>query len=161
MLRYRTPGLFMRRKPTTNKPDYKGGPFPFDRTHRLYCVRVRSHKIISVQLDTSGPDSSVGIATGYGLDGPGVESGFGGLGVCMLASGTQDHGFAPYRSRRIFLAGKIHSMPSFVQYQNNKVHDTNKYKKKSRWGRDISHTSRPALGLTQPPVQWVLGLSRG
>jgi hypothetical protein len=38
------------------------------------------------------------------------DSGFGGLGVCMLASGTQDRGFAPDRSRRIFPAGKIHSM---------------------------------------------------
>jgi hypothetical protein len=50
-----------------------------------------------------GRDSSVGTATGYGLDGPGIES---------------------------------------------------------RWGRDFSHTSRPALWLTQPPVQWVPGLSR-
>jgi hypothetical protein len=25
----------------------------------------------------------------------------------------------------------------------------------SRWGRDFLHTFRPALGLTQPPVQWV------
>jgi hypothetical protein len=33
--------------------------------------------------------------------------------VSMLASGTQDCGFAPDRSRRIFPAGKIHSMPSF------------------------------------------------
>jgi uncharacterized protein (DUF1786 family) len=39
--------------------------------------------------------------------------GFGGLVVSMLASGTQDRGFAPDRSRRIFPAGKIHSMPSF------------------------------------------------
>jgi hypothetical protein len=31
----------------------------------------------------------------------------------MLASGTQDRGFAPDRSRRIFSDGKIHSMPSF------------------------------------------------
>ena len=45
-----------------------------------------------------GRDSSVGIATRYGLDGTGIES---------------------------------------------------------RWGQDFSHPSRPALGPTQPPVQWV------
>ena len=28
-------------------------------------------------------------------------------------------------------------------------------------GRDFPHLSRPALGHTQPPVQWVRDLSRG
>ena len=52
----------------------------------------------------SGPGSSVGIATGYGLDGPRMET---------------------------------------------------------RWRRDFPHLSRPALGSTQSPVQWVSGSSRG
>ena len=46
----------------------------------------------------TGPGSSVGIATGYGLDGPGIES---------------------------------------------------------LWGRDFPHLSRPALGPTQPTLQWL------
>jgi hypothetical protein len=50
-----------------------------------------------------GPGSSIGIATDYGLSGPGIES---------------------------------------------------------RWG-EIFRPSRLALGPTQPPVQWVPGLSRG
>ena len=66
------------------------------RTHpKFYKEEIHSHV---------GRDSSVGIATRYGLDGPGIEF---------------------------------------------------------RWGRHFTHPSRPALGPTQPPIQWVPGLSRG
>ena len=54
-------------------------------------------------LQTCGPGSSVGIATDYGLDGPGSNPG----------------------------------------------------------GDEIFRPSKPALGPTQLPVQWVPGLSRG
>jgi hypothetical protein len=30
----------------------------------------------------------------------------------------------------------------------------------SQWGREFPHPSTPTLGLTQPPIQWVPGLSR-
>ena len=68
-------------------------------------LTLRNHSLFDNRLTTNGgPSSVVGIATRYGLDGPGIES---------------------------------------------------------RWRRDFPHLSRPALGPTQPPVQWVPGLSRG
>ena len=73
------------------------------------CFRVGNwsakygYKIVKQQC-VGGPGSVVDIATGYGLDGPGIES---------------------------------------------------------RCGRDFPQLFRPALGPTQPPVQWTPGLSQG
>ena len=69
---------------------------------RLYELLPKIFRLKHVIRCETG--SSVGIATGYRLDGPGIES---------------------------------------------------------RRGRDFLYLSRPALEPTQPPVQWVPGLSRG
>jgi hypothetical protein len=44
-----------------------------------------------------------------------LGSGFGGLGVSMLTSGTQDRGFKPGRSRRIFFFGRKNPQHAFLR----------------------------------------------
>ena len=81
--------------------------FPFCLWHVKRQSRWKevSNEFYQALQEWGGRDSSVGIATCYGLDGPLIESRLG--------------------------------------------------------GRDFPHPSRPALGPTQPPIQWVPGLSRG
>jgi len=99
----------------------------------------------------SGPGSVVGIATGYGLDGPGIESRWRrdfphqsrpALGPTSLL----------YNVYRVFLVGKerpavLYSGPgSIVGIATGYGLDGPGIE--SRWGRDFPHQSRPALGPT-------------
>jgi len=76
-----------------------------DKYEHFFVLVWVALKIVNVLLHAwvVGRDSSVGIATRYGLDGPGIES---------------------------------------------------------QWGREFPHPSRPAVGPTKPPTQWVPGVRR-
>jgi hypothetical protein len=68
-------------------------------------------------------------------------SGFGGLGVSVLASGTQVRGFKPGRSRRIFKGGKIIITPSFADLRH--VKDPSMYRGSRHLGKIEASFPRP------------------
>ena len=65
----------------------------------IYCYLTITHKSV--------PDSPVGIATGYGLDGPGIESRWGG----EIFRTCRDRSWGPtsllYNGYRVFPGGKV------------------------------------------------------
>ena len=73
------------------------------RSSNFPCIKIQMHIILNIKK-TGILDGVDGIATNYGLEGPGIES---------------------------------------------------------LWGRDFPHLPRPAPRHTQPPIQWVPGLSHG
>jgi hypothetical protein len=83
-----------------------------------------------------------------------ISSGFGALRVCMLASGTQDRGFAPDRSRRIF--------PCWKNPQHAVRYDTNdNWKCNTRIMKHNERTVRRAdnIATFMCRLSWNLGAS--
>ena len=56
-------------------------------------------------------------------------------------------------SRYVFVLGSVVGVASGYGLDGPEI--------ESLWGRDFPHLYRLALGPTQPPAQWVPGLSRG
>jgi hypothetical protein len=87
-----------------------------------------------------GPGSLVGMVTGYGLDGPGIEFRWG--RDCKYLSFMTPCG-----------PSSVVGMETGYGLHGPGI--------ESRWGRDFPHLSRPVLEPNQPSVQWVPGLFRG
>ena len=96
-------------------------------------------------------DSSVGIATRYWMDGPGIwirpipVAERSKARVCDRSL-AEVPGLNPAGGMDVCVVCVVQSG------QRSSTENT-----KSRWGRDFPHLSRPALGSTQPPMQWVPG----
>jgi hypothetical protein len=62
--------------------------------------------IVFYQDNGGGRDSSVGIATGYGLNGPGMESRWGARFFAHVQTGPGAHPALLYNGCRVFPGGK-------------------------------------------------------
>jgi len=62
-----------------------------DECDRVLVKRVRNGRFLSLLILMCGPGSSVGIATGYGLDGPGKESRWGARFSAPVQTGPGAH----------------------------------------------------------------------
>jgi hypothetical protein len=59
-----------------------------------------------VYCEKCGPDNSVGIATDYGLDGPGIESRWGARFFAPVQIGPGAHPSLMYNGYRVYSGGK-------------------------------------------------------
>ena len=90
--------------------------------------------------------SVVGIATGYGLDGPGLECGSGSVVGIATGYGLDGQGIECG-------SGSVVGIATGYGLDGPGI--------ESRWGREFPRLSRPTLGSTLSPVQSVPGLCHG
>ena len=102
-------------------------------------------------------DGVVGVATRYGLDGPGIESGLSQWPNRLRRGSAADRllglRFQIPPGAWMFVLCVLYSKGQ--KEQSGQKSSTDEVRKKSLLGRNFLHPSRPTLGPTQPPVQWV------
>ena len=85
----------------------RGSPCIYAYTHTHTHAHIYMLLVCINHLRTGGPGSSVGIATGYGLDGPGIESWWGGEIFRTCPDRPWDPPSLLYNGYRVFPGGKV------------------------------------------------------